>query len=120
MSHYSKDTEKIYKYLIQRGDSLAKADNFWTYFILIIIEFSIAIFCLPGKTGINMIEAFFMEDWLKMIIISVVIPWVFGFLAYFVAYKYLKDWLQAKISSSPYYIIICKEVKKSPYQIIVV
>ena len=116
---YYKNIKEMYKFVIQEGEAIAKKDNFWTYFILIFIEFALAIQCLPGKTGINMIEAFFIPSMIKIAIITIICPWLFGVIAYFTAYKVQREWLLEKMIESPYYIIICKEVKKSPYQTVV-
>lgn len=116
---YLKDITEMYQFVIRKGEELAEKDNFLTYFIQIFIEFVLALLCLPGKTGINMIEAFFIRNIFKMLLIVIIIPWLFGAVAYFIAYKILREWLLEKMIESPYYIIICKEVKKSPYQTVV-
>lgn len=121
---YELPTAKEYmiftKWLIITGQGLVAQNRWEIWLIFALIEVVLGLFCLPGKGGINMIEAFLAQQFMKVFLIAAQVPWATGILQYFIAKYYLEQWFLEKLKDKSWFVVISKEVKKAPFQTIMV
>lgn len=71
---YELPTAKEYmiftKWLIITGQGLVAQNRWEIWLIFALIEVVLGLFCLPGKGGINMIEAFLAQQFMKVFLIA--------------------------------------------------